>query len=83
MHIDKKAEARHLAEDRLGIAGYLLYGKEIIPETKPCDGLPTIVGYLFDNGVAIRKSVYENESTQICAFERQVRERGLSILTNR
>lgn len=80
MHTDRKEEARRMAETRLGFTGYLLYGKLIVPETKPGDPIPTIVGYLFTNGVATRRSAYQIEQIQIREFERQVREKGLTIV---
>jgi hypothetical protein len=78
MYKDRRAEARERAKEALGFPGYLLYGKEIIPDV--AGKIPTTVGYLLDGGVVPRASIYREEQLQIREFETRAKESGLPIL---
>lgn len=80
MYENRKIEAQERATERLGFEGYLLCGRQIVPVEVVGVEIPTVVGYLLENGIVIRKSNYLPEQKQIQLFERRVRDSGLCIV---
>jgi hypothetical protein len=80
MYENRRIKEQQRATERLGFKGYLLCGKQIVPVEVAGVEIPTVVGYLLESGIVIRKSSYAPEQKQIRAFERRVKDSGLCIV---